>query len=279
MKTFKYLFAVTAMSLLVFSSCSKDEDTVEQTLNLETSEDLTNFMDVLDDEEDYYAEYVDNFADGEEEVTIRDNCVTKEFAEPKGTFPNTITLTFDGSCEGPKGRTRSGQIVINQSAPMNEEGATRTSSFVDFYIDDVQLIGTKSITNLGTDGDGNISFNRVVDGFGLIYPDGNEATFSANHTLTQIAGADTDVKFDNVFAISGSSEGVNRKGKSFNSLIIEDLIKKRNCRWIVAGIKQVTTENGTYTIDYGDGLCNAVAVVTTPDGEEKEIHLFRKWWK
>ena len=67
--------------------------------------------------------------------------------------------------------------------------------------------------------------------------------------------------------------------KSFSSLIIEPLLKKRNCRWIVSGVKQITTEAGTYTIDYGDGVCNPFAIVTTPDGETKEIHLFRKFWK
>jgi hypothetical protein len=268
-----------AAFLFAFSSCSKEEIVSEQSLNLETSEDLTNFLDVLDAEEDYYSEYVENFASGEQEVIIRNDCVTVTFAEPKGTFPNMITLDFGDGCEGPKGRTRSGMILITQSAPMHEDGAVRTSSFVDFYIDEVQLVGTKSLTNLGLNEQGNRAINRIVDGFGLVYPDGSAASFSADHTLTQIAGAETDQKFDNVFAITGNSEGVNRKAKSFSSLITEALIKRRNCRWIVAGIKQITTENGTFTINYGDGLCNPVAIVTTPDGTEKEIHLFKKWWK
>jgi hypothetical protein len=72
---------------------------------------------------------------------------------------------------------------------------------------------------------------------------------------------------------------VSRSGVEYSAVIVEDLIKRGNCRWIVSGIKEITRDDQTVSLDYGDGACNRAAVVTFEDGSTKEINLYRKWWK
>ena len=83
---------------------------------------------------------------------------------------------------------------------------------------------------------------------------------------------------DDVILISGdititSGEDV------FIKEITEELMKKGDCRWIVDGIIEFT-ENGTLllTIDYGDGECDDIAIVTY-QGEEYEITIGGRKWK
>jgi len=45
----------------------------------------------------------------------------------------------------------------------------------------------------------------------------------------------------------------------------------------VAGVKSLTIEDKTVTINYGEGECNAKAIVTLPNGTQHVIFI-HKWW-
>ena len=102
---------------------------------------------------------------------------------------------------------------------------------------------------------------------------------TVNYTIQQIAGGDTDERIDDVFEITGSAEGVNRRGHAYTATITEPLIRQRDCRWLVDGTIEFTvtteTETLTRTIDYGypNGECDNRALVTLNDGTEKVIKV------
>jgi len=75
-----------------------------------------------------------------------------------------------------------------------------------------------------------------------------------------------------------TTNGVNREGVNYTSLVTEDLIYKRACRGPkrgrvpVAGVKEVTIGDRSFTIDFGDGECDTMVTVTS-NGESKTIDL------
>ena len=273
-KNLLFLLAFLTFSLLLVS-CNKEDDLndVLSTEDMTLAEDLLNSIDESADEISF------SFA-GESELETRSlECVEITSTAPLGQYPNTITLDYGDGCEGPYGRVRTGKIIIHISDKMTNEGAVRTVGFEDFFVDEVQITGTKSMTNEGLNGDGQVVFTHEVNGITLIFPNGETATRHALRTVTWLEGYETGNRFDNVVAITGTANGETRTGVSYSSVIIEPLIKRGNCRWISEGVMEITRDDQTVSLDYGDGACNGVATVTFADGSTREINLYRKWWK
>jgi hypothetical protein len=51
-------------------------------------------------------------------------------------------------------------------------------------------------------------------------------------------------------------------GNTWSSVILDPLIKKFTCRWIVKGTKRITRNNHLGILDYGNGDCDNQAVLT-----------------
>ena len=265
---------------ILLSSCNDSKDVTPVQIrdaDLVTSEDITTI--------EYLQNELEETVDGIMEIRDPgDSCVTFTLLNPQGEFPNTLIIDFGGGCEGTNGHVKSGMIIVEQSAPMNEPGAIRIVSFKNFFVDSVQVAGTKSLTNTGVDTDGNITLVRSSE-IELIFPNGMMASRIVNFTIQQVAGADTDQRFDDVFEITGSAEGVNRHGHAYTATITDPLVRRRNCRWLVDGVivLEVTIEGEVFSrsIDYGhpnDGECDRLALVTLNDGTEKTIRIHRRWW-
>ena len=273
---------VLALSL---SSCDDAQD-VNPTTNISDTELTTVAEDLVSLE--YLSNETEEMADAI--IEMREpgdpgnpgDCPTITFENPQGEFPNTITIDFGDACAH-NGHVRSGKIIVYQTAPMNESGASRTTTYEDYFTDGIQHLGTKVITNAGFDDAGNVTFTRYME-IELIFPNGQTASWIAEYVKTQVAGADTDIRMDDVFEISGSTSGVNRKRFEFSSTIIENLVRRRDCRWITAGVItfEIVTDQGTKTrtIDYGfpDEGCDNLAEVTMGNGTVKVIHIHKRWW-
>lgn len=282
MKNFAFLLLMFAGMSFAFTACNEDnEDTVDVTTeDLISTEDLTTVEDLLQDAEDEIDQLIEDGLVANGEIEVReDDCPSRTVVPADGTFPRTITIDYGESCTSPRGREKSGQIVIEQSAPMNEAGATRTTTFVEYFVDGVNLQGMGTLVNNGTDENNNPSFTSSHS-HTIIYPDGDEATWEGSHTRTQIAGSDTPRIFDDVFTTIGSSSGVNRNGFAYSATILEPIVKANRCPWIVNGIRQVSRNDKTATIDYGFGNedCDNKAQVTLPDGTTRVIRI-EAWWR
>lgn len=263
-------FVLLALAALGFTSCQKEEATTDlgdAYYDAVEMQYLVNGIEEAEDEElgqFFYAP----------ELESRDRCVEIVTAEPRGVFPNTITMTFN-DCPGRNGHDRSGQIVVTISAPLYEIGAVKTTTFVDFFIDDVQVNGTKTVTTVAVDPDGNLTLNRTST-IEFIFEGNVKATWTVDHTMVQTGGADTKFRYDDSWEITGTASGYNTRNGEFEVTIIEPLIKAADCPWFVAGLKEVKTENGTFRVDYGDGNCDREATVIMPDGTTQTILLGRR---
>ncbi len=267
MKT-NFLMGLTALCLVFVTSCEKSVDDTalapDTTLNA-VAVTTTETQDALISVEELENELLESRDNG--------NCPTISSTAPKGTFPNTLTIDFGTGCMTKSGRYHQGKIIIVQSDSMNKAGATRTTSFVEFYVDSIVVKnGTVTLTNLGTDAAGNKQFSRKMTNMSFTNNKGT-LVINANHTRTQTAGGDTELKADDVWEIDGESSGTVDSEIKFTTLIKESLILKGNCPFIVAGIEEVMRNGRTVSVDYGNGSCDRLAKGTTENGNHFAIVL------
>lgn len=272
MKNSLWLFVCAAACLWLLSSCEKEQNDNTLLNSIVTSEDILTVQDVLED----------NDAEIEDRIEFRNgpNGCPVVTVTPEGpNFPKTIVVDYgDQGCTGPRGRLRQGRIIITQSALMNQSGAVRTVAFDNHRVDGVAVQANVTLTNTGVDAQGNASFSRTVQNGSLAYPNGQTATWSSSHTVTQTAGGNTTIRTDDVFRISGAINGVNRRGADFNMTITEPLVKAGNCSWITAGVKTFTVGDLIRTLNYGDGACDNEATLTLANGNTRTVRV-RGWWR
>lgn len=271
MKITKWLFASILSLGLFFTACKKDNDNAIQSEQIVAAEDQTAATDLYEDVDEQVDLAIDTRGGGS------DDCPTVTIDPVDGSYPRTMTIDFgtDG-CTGIDGRVRKGQIVVTLTDTLSNVGAVRTATFVDFFVDDAQLEGTRTLTNLGPNADGDPSFSRTVDGGKITFPNGDVSTWEADHLITVTEGSNTPARLDNVWEVTGGGSGVNRNGKAFTTLIVTPLVHKRICPWTVSGVKNLTIEDKTVTIDYGNGDCDRQAIVTGPNGNTRQILI--RWW-
>lgn len=198
---------------------------------------------------------------------------------PETGFPATLTIDFGDGCTGPNGRVRAGQILVRQTDSLSKAGAERMLTFNQFSVDGVQIEGERLLTNQGANTLGQPTWQRVVKDAVFTFPDGTTLTWNSTYTRTQIRGARTATRIDDIFATDGFTEGVSRRGNAFSHVIAEPLIKSRDCRWIQAGVLEITRGDRMRTVTFGNGFCDPVATITFPNGESRRILLDRKWWQ
>ncbi len=272
MKNAFSLFILAAASLFLFNSCEREQNTNPILDSLVTSEDVVTMQDFLED----------NDAEVDDRIEFRggpNGCPTVTVTPEGPAFPKTIVVDYgDQGCTGPRGRLRQGQILITQSAPMRTAGAVRNVTFNNYRVDGVRVEANVTLTNTGVDAGGNVSFTRTAANGQLTYPNGQTATWSSSHTMTQTAGGNTPIRTDDAFEISGAINGVNRRGTGFSMTITEPLVKTGDCAWISSGVKTFTVGDITRTLDYGNGACDNEASLTLANGQTRTIRV-RGWWR
>lgn len=280
MKKFLLTLATVFALTLVFTACNKNNDDTDVALteDVTTSEDLATAQDLFQSTEDEINYELEER--GPTGPTGPNTCPMRTVSPADGSFPRTVTIDYgtDG-CEGPDGRVRRGQIIITQSDSMRNVGAVRIATLVDFYVDDAHVQGTKTWTNLGADAEGNVSLHRTVEGASITFPDGEQITWEADHTITQIAGGATPQRTDDVVQITGGSNGVNRNGVAYSNTIsdTDPLVKRHTCPWVESGTLTMTIGNRTRSLNYGEGVCDRFAFLTLNNGQTIRIQI-RNWW-
>ncbi|MEP7197117.1 MAG: hypothetical protein ABI851_11415 [Saprospiraceae bacterium] len=261
------------LGILTLQSCRR-EDQFENSFT-STSYDLTTQQNLLEANELEINYQIEN---GFKETSTR-SFPTRSWANPKNTYPNTLTIDYGKSgVTGPYGHIRRGVLVVQISAPIYLAGSVRIVNHNNFYIDDVKVEGTVILSNQGKNSNNQNLFYRDVLNRKLIFPSGKSIEWNSNQSILQIEGNETEDFFlDDVWSIVGSSHGINRFGNEFSTQTINPLIYAVNCLWLVEGVFSITNNGDTYKIDYGNGDCNNIATLYLPNGDSKEINLNR-WW-
>lgn len=283
------LFAMFAMISVVLFSCNKEDSLISSQDEAIVSNDAA--VEAIVETADYE---VDLFTGSDANILLAGSTNKSTMDGPfwgrykigqrpiitiegtKGSFPIIITIDYGSGVELVNGNMIKGKIVINITASPRTLGATRTVTFVDFYINEIKIEGTRTISFIaGLDG---IGFT-IVGEMLITFPDGSTIERESEKTRLFVQGWQTPADLsDDKFQITGFASSVSSEGYSFSAIINEPLIRLGTCRFISEGVVVFSLNNKPIaTLDYGNGTCDDLATITK-NGETKVITL-GKWRK
>jgi hypothetical protein len=262
------LFAATAF---LFTSCKRDnlED------NMRSAEDNAlaevNFSDAQSIADEAAGGNMSSYK-SENSDGILSNCAT--ITHDTLSDPRVLTIDFgDVNCTCNDGRQRRGIIIVTYTGPYREPGHVHTITFDNYFVNDNQVLGTKTVTNNGYNNDGNLYYSIEVDGSIIRANDEGTITFVSSREREWIEGESTPERADDVYLVTGTASGTNSEGGSFTATITSALRRTVACHQFVSGTAEVTPANRpTRYIDFGDGSCDNQATVTV-NGNEHIIQL------
>jgi hypothetical protein len=273
LKTGISLFFVCATLNLAIVSCKKTKTTPPSPTDTDTSvaadnslaegiyNDVQNISDQASagDLKFYSPKYNGNLQDIQ--TFEKNSCAT--ITHDSISIPRTLVIDFGSSnCLCQDGNNRRGKINISYIGKYRESGSVHTISFTDYFVNDNQVIGSKSVTNNGKNTNGHTTFTIAVDGQIIKANSAGTLTWKSNRTREWLEGEDTKTWIDDVYSIIGFTSGSNSKGNSYTAVITSPLHRALNCHWFDAGVIELNqTGKVLKTIDYGSGTCDADATV------------------
>jgi hypothetical protein len=283
MKT-RIIILITALAAISFSSCKKDSSSGvidQQSINLADDDAVADvvFEDVFStaDNATIILDQMGKSLDTKSETVLSDSCPTITITRPTAAlWPKTVTVDYGTSCTGINDNVRSGKIVIEVTGPRLQQGSKRTVTFVNYFFNGIKVEGTKVLENMGYNSNQNLVISvKLTDGK-LTLPDGKTIERSADHQREWTAGLLTRNIWDDECLITGSATGKNIDGLTYTNTITTALHWTRACRFIVSGVVNIQKSGmEPVQLDYGNGECDAKAVVTRGD-VSKEILLKNK---
>jgi hypothetical protein len=190
------------------------------------------------------------------------------------SLTRTMIIDFGvENCKCKDGLWRRGKIKAVFTGVYPQVGANVVISLENFYVEDMNVFGSKTVTVLGLH-----KVNIKVENAGIVTPT-STIEWDCDRTIEKIWGQLTPkIAFDDEYRITGNASGVNRQGVAFSVTIDTPLIKKVSCllKDFISGVLTIQNDKGdVLSVDYnanGDEACNKLAKVTL-NGETKIITL------
>jgi hypothetical protein len=180
-------------------------------------------------------------------------------------FPYRLTIDFGASnCKCDDGKYRRGKMIVTFNGSYWDPGTVITYTFDNYFVDDNQLLGTKTITNNGRNNSGHLSWTITVSGSIVKANNGGTITYNSSHLLEWLDGEATPwVWWDDVYQMTGSANGTNAENKTYTCTITTPLKKKLNCEWIESGTMEIQPQDSPLILlDFGNGACDSQATAT-----------------
>jgi hypothetical protein len=178
------------------------------------------------------------------------------------TIPFVLTIDFGTTnCQCDDGVYRRGKIIVTFSGDYWAQGTVITYGFENYFFNDNQVLGTKTVTNKGRNQAQNLYWEVVVDGQIIKANNGGTLTWNSSYQYEWSAGEPTPgIWWDDVYKLTGTASGISTDGESYTYTITSPLVKKLSCEWIVSGTIEMQIQGyPLITVDYGTGNCDAVA--------------------
>lgn len=260
------LVALFAASLIIYSSCKKEDDD-NQEYSYRAAQDNATAEAAFNR---CYSE-IQKAARKVGSKSTNDTIQGCPVLYISGGWPNkTLTLDYGTGCTDSLGITRKGQIVTVMTGLYVDSSSVMTSTFQNFSetINGIEhnIEGTQVITNLGHNLAGHPHFSVDVQHASVTYAEGT-IHWDSQRQNEWIAGYDTYVNpWDDEYYVTGSANGTDINGASFSVNITSPLLCKfciSIWRWIVASgtIDIVNPGYPNITVDYGNGDCDLTVFV------------------
>lgn len=279
MKNLIFGLATIAMFFGV-ASCDNDGDStpVLDELDDAASEAIVDY--VNDDVDNMIIENLNQISAGGNQANLTDSF--NAFRGRTGCAEVThdeanqiITIDFGEGCISNDDIERSGKIIINYTDRRNIPGAIIVTTFEDFFVNGNQVEGIRTLTNVSDGSNTQRAFNVVIREGKITFEDGSFRTFAGTRTrVWEIEPSSEEV----TLTVTGNASGITRNGTEFSKEIIEPVVFKNSCRQVgvrvaIQGIRSMTRNGGTTTIDYGDGTCDNLVEITHPDGSIEVVEI------
>ncbi len=270
------------MALLTIISCSTEESDSETFSNDEVIS-ATELK--FSDETEMISEEVTTIA--EDVYAAEEIALTSKSGYTTDLLPDCVTVTtvvtdttrektidFGEGCELPTGNVLSGIIYLSYALDMEAASKTINLSLENFTFNGVAIEGGADILRVRSNDNGNPQGTSNA-AFTATWPDGATASFTGTRTREWIEGFGSGFWGDNVFLITGKRTYTGRLGNVYEKEVITPLRRELSCRFIVSGVLNISRNDNTASLDFGDGSCDAKGTLTYPDGTEEEIFLRR----
>lgn len=243
---------------------AEDSDDVES----ETIDDASN-----DDAEDLAVTALSSDAViGGKISTSDDRFTCAEVTRTGDKTAGSIRIDFGDGCTDKRGRVRRGAIVITYSGVWSEAGSFWSVSFDNYFVNEVNITGTRLVKNITTD-TLRRRFQVDLEDGSATWPDGRIARRRLHHIREH------ERDNNNILVrliIYGTAEGNHRNGRGYQIEILEPLVYDRTCTGViipVKGKKLIKHGNRQITVDYGDGTCDNVVTLININGRMKDIRI------
>ncbi len=287
-KSLKFKFQVLALAALslgiLATSCNKDkvENPLDATVGLDDELYTTEIFDEITEIGDEAMDMSETMESTQKTgVKFGYNRLSDCVTVTKVFTDSLITTTIDfgeTNCLCNDGRERRGKIIMIHSGRYWDGTANITFNFVDFFVEENQILGQKNVTQR-INGDGNRESTISVEGTVLLADGTGSITWTAERIKTIVEGSLTRAKLDDVTETSGGAICILADGTEITSNIVSPLVRKNQegCfKYIVQGIREILIGDSiTITVDYGDGECDNLAEVTT-NGVTKVVEMKRR---
>lgn len=268
------MLAIFALTLL-FTACSKDEET---TVTDETTVELTAEQSKQNAEAEQATDevfqlielaYAENEENDGRSASLFTDCVTITISSENGvTF---VTLDFGFGCQLNNGAVVSG--ILNLSyGPIVAGTRTITYTFDDFTYNNKEIAGGGTIYRERNNANGNPQ-STVNNAIQISFPNGLVAQVTGTRVAEWIEGVGSGTWMDNVYLITGDRNIDFNTGFTHDAIVTQALRKEATCTHFVSGVIDITRNLGTGSLDFGDGTCDNIAVLTTGNGTEITIIL------
>lgn len=188
-------------------------------------------------------------------------------------IPYVLTIDFgDTNCLCFDEKYRRGKIIVTFNGRYRDPGTVITHSFEDYFVNDKSVEGTRVVTNMGENEDGNIYFTIEVTGV-VQREDGSTFSWNSSRVREWVEGYETMNRWDDVYLITGTAHGIRPNSLTWETEIITPLRAELVCRFLVSGSIEIRPEDRPVRLlDYGNGDCDNEATVTV-NGETTTIYL------
>jgi hypothetical protein len=254
-----------------FISCSESDDSIEADNTAETVLEIQRSSEI-DQVDSVLGELV--IKSYEEQETESANTIPECVTVTIIAQQNFREVTLDFGNEGcfVNGHLLKGQIIYDYTRNPEAQEVTINYNLVDFYFDNKNVIGTRSIFRELANENGNPQFTHDLS-ITVIWPNGVQASREGTRIREWVEGFGSGTFDDNVFEITGDWTANFVNGNTHSYEVMMPLRREMTCAYFVSGTLDVQRTNFSGMLDYGDNECDNQATFTFNNGQEVAITL------
>jgi hypothetical protein len=182
-----------------------------------------------------------------------------------------VTIDYGDGCTTKNDNFVKGKVIALFTFDIPNLSMNIDYSFENFYFNGKKIEGeiNKVRIKINDKGHAQATINRDIK---ITWEDGSYVTVKGERVREMIEGFENDAWGDDVFSITGKWTITFKNGLERTSTIVEPLIRKMACRFIVQGKVEIKSGDRQIMLNYGNGDCDDLAIATV-NGKEHEINL------